>query len=503
MVRYVIILFVLISFTFGQSTVLRNPTVPTGTTKVVVKTRVRAGMSYLFDVTNSCSTGSSSCTTSLCSTGQNCMPSTTSGAGLVLVVFLPARAHIKSAYLCNSSTGCTSKNAKATFSLCPGTDCAVFDATMNYGNDAAYLLSAPAGCEFVTVNVSATQTSAWSFNTVEVSPPNGHSFSVLDSSGAGSNSSCTTCTFSQPTLTGTDLVFQFNDFNGQPAAGPNFTSPYITDQFANAVCLDCNTNIAPAMTQVSGSGAAWSWLALKTTAGKYTVPRASRAISIVNHSIDSVNAPIACSPGCAAFTIPSTTSGNLLRLSAIENSVSEGYISSVSGCGKWVVPGASLQDGQGYGGISAAYNLAAIGGCTSITVTMNKSVGNGSGFGAVLSYWELSKPSGPWRFDTSGCTSNASGTDSPSGQALTLNETVDVHAIFQFILNSGGVSGVTLYPWTNNGGNPTAYNGSTTGGNDNFGSDVVRLNTKDGSAPVWEYPFGSTTPTSVCADAYY
>lgn len=504
MTRHLAIVLILAVLGSAQSTVLTQTTVLTGTTKLALTVPVfNPGMVYGFDITTSCSASTSSCTVSLCSTGLNCMPPTTSGAALIVAAFLTNSATITSAYLCNSSSGCTSGNATATFSLCPGSNCAVYNATMAFGNDAAYVLSVPAGSAFVTVNLSASQSAgAWAFNVIEVLPPPTYSFSALDSSGASSNSTCTVCTLSQPSLTGTDLVFEYNDFNGQPAAGPNFQSPYITDQFANAICLDCNTTVAPVMTQVSGTGTAWSWLALKTTAGSYTT--APGTIKLVNHAMQGLNAPVACNLACPAFTIPSTTAGNLLRIALIENDGTSGYISSVSGCGTWVVPGAALRTiGDAFIYASGAYNLSATGGCTSITVTVANAVSSTATVGAAVSYWEISKPTGVWQSDTYGCTSNASGSNAPPGQALTLNNTIALHVIFQFIADAGGVSGITTYPWTTNGGNPSAYNGSTAGGNNNFGSDVVQLNTISGAAPIWEYPNPSPAATGVCADAYY
>ena len=182
---------------------------------------------------------------------------------------------------------------------------------------------------------------------------------------------------------------------------------------------------------------------------------------------------------------------------------SAGYISSISGCGTWTVPGSSLQNSGAYGAGSAAYNLSATGSCTSITVTMNKTITVSGAAGVALSYWQIHKPSGTWTSDIYGCTSNSSGTNFPSGKALTLNNTTSPHVIFQSLIDSGGVASVTYYPWTNNGGSPTAYVGSTYGGNDNFGSDVALLNTLSGSAPIWEYPTASPGATGVCADAYY
>jgi len=458
---------------------------------------LKRGMVFHQDVTTACGSSTSSCTFTVCSGSANCMFPTVSGSALIVAAGLTVSAHITSAYLCNSSSGCNSGNAAATFSLCPSTECAIYDSTLGYGNDLAYVLSGAAGNSFVTVNVSATESAGWGFNVIEVEPPPGHSFSALDSAGTLSNNTCTSCKMGAPTLTATDLVFQFNDFNGTAITGPFFSSPYITDGFANGLCLDCNTSRAPTMTQGGLGGTVVSWIALKTTAGKYTTPR---TMSIAAHLLPGSGSLISCSPSCPSITVPPTTSGDLLRIYEGDAFDASGpYISRVSGCGTWVVPASCKNTAPVGSGLyqSCAYNLSATSGCTGpIRVTMST-----SGTNIALDYWEIHQRSGSWTYDTSGCTTNASGNNLPTGESLTLNNIAYPHAIFQTILDSGGVSGVTLYPWTTNGGSPTLYNGTII--TDYFASDMLRLDTTDATAPTWAFPEFSPAATGVCADAYY
>ncbi len=494
--------FLLVGSVLAQETPPRDfPVEPNTSDGVLV---LNPGMILHQDVTTACLSGTSSCTFSECSTSANCMFPTVSGSALIVAALLPTSAHITSAYLCNSSSGCNSNNATASFSLCPDIDdgtsrraCAIYNSTLGYGNDLAYLLSGPSGNSFLTVNVSATQTSGWVFNVIEVEPPSGYSFSALDSAGTTSNSTCTKCTMGAPRLTATDLVFQFNDFNGTALTGPFFSSPYITDGFANGLCFDCTTSRAPTMTQGGAGGTVVSWIALKTTAGRYST---ARTMSIAAHLLPGSGSAISCSPNCPNITVPSTTSGDLLRIYAADDADgSAPHISKVSGCGTWVVP-ASCRNAVAGPNLyqSCAYNLSATSNCTGpIKVTMS-----GSGTNVVLDYWEIHQTRGSWTRDTSGCTHNAPGNNLPTGEALTLNDKTHPHAIFQTILDSGGVSGVTFYPWTTNGGSPTLYNG-TIAYSEYFASDMLRLDTTDATAPTWAYPDPSPAATGVCADAYY
>src|SRR5271157_1580674 len=78
---------------------------------------LKRGMILHQDVTTACGSSTSSCTFTVCSSSANCMFPTVSGSALIIAAYLPTRAHIKSAYLCNSSSGCKPRNAAATFSL--------------------------------------------------------------------------------------------------------------------------------------------------------------------------------------------------------------------------------------------------------------------------------------------------------------------------------------------------------------------------------------------------
>lgn len=462
-----------------------------------------AGMAFYQDVGANCAAGSS-CTFPTCgaSGATGCMNATQLHDAIVLQAYLVTSAQITSAYLCTVSTGCNSGNATATLSLCPQTssvsNCKSFSSSQGQGQDLAYLLNAPASSTFATINLSVSQSATWAMQIFEVSPPaGGYTFSALDSEGASFSDTCTTCTLGSPTLSGTDLVFDFFDANGAFTPGKiQVASPYVFDGASNAFCLDCTTTTAPSVTYASGTGATWAWLALKTTAGSYSAPM--NTISYANRTISGTNTGLSCSAACPALTIPSTTSGNMIRLWEADSS--NRNISSVSGCGgTWVVP-TTLRSGAAGGNVqsSVAYNLSPTAGCTSLTVTLT-----GNSTGAFIEYDELHKTSGSWTFDTGGCTLYSTGSNNPVGEALTLNNTTSNHAVFQSIAVSGGQSGATFYPWTFNGGSPTAYQGSNGGSTNNFASDLGLLNTKSAPTPTWDYPINAPGKAGVCADAYY
>ena len=492
--QLILICLLLCGLAFAQGGVVGQPTATT------------AGMKFYFDqaVATACGAGTSTCTNPVCNTSSSqCLPSSAAGSAIIVNAALNASAHITSAYLCNVSSGCTSGNATATFTLVAASGCAGFSAGKTLGGDCAYILNAPAGpaegLQYITVNLSANQANAWQILLFSAFPPAGSVFSALETAGAltgGSYDSCSTCTLWAPSLTATDLVVEFNDTVGTLPIGPVYNSPWIEDGQDTAVCLDCTTSTAPSFTFASGTGTVVNYIALKTSLGSYTPP--TNTITIANHAIQGLNGPISCSPACAAFTVPSTTMGDLLRIATYVLIGSTGYISSVSGCGTWVVP-ATLQYGTGSGYLSMAYTLSATNACTSITITMT-----GSATSAVsTSYYQIHKTSGSWLLDTNGATANAATNNYPPGQALTLTNTSANHVCFQSIVDQGGISGVTYYPYTFNAGSPSAYNGETGGAGDEYAADNVLLNTISTPTPIYSYPGTGRPVTGVLGDCYY
>lgn len=498
--KKLLLIFLLAAFPcFGQYTIPQH----TGATASSGTPSLFPGSQWLQDEDlASCSSGSTSCTagTGSCATTLFCMfPLTSGSTGIVYVGFNSGTAgHITSAYLCNVSTGCNSGNATATFSLCPSSNCNAVNSTLGYGADMAYEIGSPANStQYITVNVSSTGGAGWNFQLYEHITPPGYT-ETYSSSGVvngGSANTCATCTGGTPTSASTPQnVFEFNDFDGNlPITGYGYSSPWIFDVSSNAVCLDCSNPSAPSYTNTSGTGTIFSWIAFALSAN-YTV---QNPISIANH----VAPGTACTSSPCTLTVPSTGSGNLLRIFALATTQgSASYISSVSdGTNSFVVPsGSRSSNATGNQQSSDAYLLSSTSGKTSLTIAMTQPIQTG----VYLSYWEIKKPSGSWTLDSGSpqCTLNSTGTYLPSGQALTLNNTSTPHVIFQSITSEGGVGGVTLFPWQYNVFGSEAYIGGVGG---NFGSDVALLNTKNGSAPTWSTAEENTITTGVCAEAFY
>lgn len=124
---------------------------------------------------------------------------------------------------------------------------------------------------------------------------------------------------------------------------------------------------------------------------------------------------------------------------------------------------------------------------------------NGNSTDVFLFYWEIHKTTGSWVKDgSSACTLNASGTYTPTGQAVTLGNTTTPHIIFQSITAQGGLGGATLYPVPFS---PTdGYVGQL---GDNTSAEVALLNTVNGTAPTWSTPQENAITTGVCAEAFY
>lgn len=283
-----------------------------------------------------------------------------------------------------------------------------------------------------------------------------------------------------------------NDFNSAPTIA-GYGSPYIMDVYSNAICLDCNSPSAPSWTASGTGGTVVSWIAFTNAQGSYSI---SQPITVANRAVPGTATN--CSPTCT-LTIPSTSSGNLLRVFAVDNAGSH-YISSVSdGTNSFTVPSSceSTKDSAGLQS-NCAYLLSSNSGKTSLSITMT-----GNSTSVYFSYWEVHKPTGSWTLDSGSpaCTLNSSGTYTPAGQVLTFNNTILPHIEFQSITASGGVGGATNYPWQFNSG--SLYVGQMGGAPANISADLAILNTTNNVTTVWTTPEENTMTTGVCGEAFY
>lgn len=397
-----------------------------------------------------CVGNSSSCTFS---NGTFVTP--TSGTVRVLQVHTPNNVTITS----------VTDNAGDTWQLCPSSKCHLYNAANADSGDLAYTLTGKPNATSITVNLSGSSGSYLGASLYEIIPPAGAT-PAFDDAGTTTSSSCTSCTGPALNLSGTDAVLQILSNNG-PGTPNTWSSPYITDIFGNGWGLNVSSGAGPTAAVVN-PGADIIGIAFKSSDLSFTPP--TTPISLVNFSVaQNLN----CNPSCS-FTIPSTGSGHLLYVEA--GDLTNGFISSVSGGGTWVVPSGSntcriaLGSSSSGDALSCAYVLSSTSGATSLSVTMT---GTASVSFAVA---ELASGSGPFSFDVQGSTTNGSSSN-PTGQALTLTGTKD--AIFQAVFQPGGTSGDTLYPLA------TTASTSSVNFMDNNAGIAMLLNTSSGAPPSW------------------
>lgn len=403
------------------------------------------GWTWLQDSIITGCTGNS--TTCDLGSAQGVLP-TSSGTVWVVYIHTPADVTITSV-----------SGGGGTWTLCPASSCHVFNATVGANVDMAYNLTGTAGTTHITVSLSGNAGSFFGANFVEIKPPSGSTAS-FDASGATSSASCTTCTAVGLTLSATDAVIQMLGGNN-PAAWNSWSAPYFEDMASNGIGLNVSNGAAPTVT-VAPSGEVITAIAFKSTAGSFTPPPSP--LSMV--SFKNLTA-VSCSPSCS-LAVPSTGSGHLLYLEAGNHSSNR--ISSVTGGGTWVAPsGANTCQItlSGSDALSCAYVLSSAPGATSLNVTMTGTCN------CSFAVWEVATTTGTFALDVQGSATNAA-SFYPNGVRLPLTGSNDV--AFQAIFVPGGTSGDTLYPYTSQ--NSINF----------FNTDagvVARLNTADGSAPVY------------------
>jgi hypothetical protein len=125
---------------------------------------------------------------------------------------------------------------------------------------------------------------------------------------------------------------------------------------------------------------------------------------------------------------------------------------------------------------------------------------------AIFSWWEDACATGAWATDGTGGNNLNSASNFPSGITQTLNGTYP-DALFQVILDQGGIAGATIYPLVRNGPDTgtgdSLTNGLLTGPTlDFFASELSLINSYDGAPPVYAYPLGTPEPSAVTGEAY-
>ena len=366
------------------------------------------------------------------------------------------------------------------WSLCPSSNCNVYNSSTGDNVDVAYRTGGAANTTSITVTTTPANSGGMSVEFVELLPPAGYTVSYDTSGTTNHTGNCLTCTATALTLAGTDAVlhFQGGGESDEDAGQWNaWSSPYIMSNanFYTGIGLNVSSGAAPTFTQYASGPYLDSVIAFKTTAGTFTTPAPFTILhQTVAGPFHNSGPPtnVSCTPACPAITVPSTGSGNLLFM-AFAATTSGVYLSSISGGGTWVTPASCQISATGLAQAqSCAYVLSSTGSVTSITPTLT-----GSASASYIVY-EVSRSSGTWTLDTIGKTQQTCTVGNCAGQALTLNgSTPDI--VFQGIYITNQTNANSLYPITQ----PYHFWGSAYAADG--ASAVVLPNTENGTAPLW------------------
>lgn len=480
----IVVLILVASFAFGQATALGGHLVAGGHGVLgnFGGSTLNPGWQFVWEFTpNFCS--GTTCTTPASCTTTNCIPPAVIG-DVVAITYVGIDHNVTISSVSSAGTGWTNAGCQS-------------HQTGLSNLDVEYTLAATTAFQGITVNLSGAVTSADYLDIVELRPPAGHS-AVFDGCAAKINTACTTgCLGGAPTVTGTDAIVQVPNFNSggftSEIANP-WPSPYYSDYEGDGVCINCISGAAPIFSSTPSAPMNVVGIAFTTDAGAFTAP--TKIFTLANRNIPNIAGSSNCTPACPGRTVASTTAGNLLYITEFDSTGGTNSISSISGgCSvSWVIPAGLHKDGvTGGWEINHAYCLSANGGVTTITPTMSTTIA-----AAFFAIDEVSRTSGSFTLDTSGCTLNAGAANfMPAGQPLTLANT-NVHVTFQSIIAPGGVDGDSF--------NPSPYgpgaNGTVIGSN-TTGSSAILLNDTVGNTPLWPFPgvTGSTT-TAACGASF-
>jgi hypothetical protein len=351
-------------------------------------------------------------------------------------------------------------------------------------------LSGAGGTTSISLTLSATGGSSYFPLFVELLPPPGFTAS-FDGCATAAIATCTTCTAAAPAVSATDAISHIIQpqhgglaFNNafQWAGSP--TGYAATEFLGNGWGIGLNVSSAtPAVFNQSSAGYFDdSAISFKSTAGIF-VPTPTNVFSIVQAPANGANqecAPTCTASGIPVVAIPSTIAGDL-GVIMVTNTTSGHYISSVSGCGTWVVPAGAQVSQSGIGAVSMAYTLSLTGACTTATITMNS---NDTALNTWVAYAEISRnDSKSFILDVVGATDNSTTSQTPPGQTLTLSGTsTDPDICFQQIENGANAS---VLPFTQTLYFQPAYGGGSNQNATNYGSNAILLNTLNGAAPKW------------------
>lgn len=379
------------------------------------------------------------CTTS----APTCMTPTVPGS--VWAIFLINENNVTICPMTGGTGSCTGlpgvTGGGGAWSLCPGSECHLYNATIDGNVDGAYNLGGTTGTTGgITVNLSGASGAYFAFYFVELLPPSSYVASYDKGGTAFTLTSATSYPAVALSVSGnTDAIVQISAAAVDAANFQSWSGSYITDTQSDGICLNCTSGAAPTFTGSGTPGPAeFVAMAFKSSANIFTVPVPT--FSLVNYTPTFVSggAHKNCSPTCA-ITIPSTGTGHLLLL-VYGNQSGPAALSSISGGGTWVIPsGAVTCNAASSGSLSfgCGYVLSSSSGTTSIVVTLgtNSTTAN-------FAIYEVSRTSGSFVLDSQNAATHTQ-TCSVVGLAPTITGTSDV--VFQEIWASGGINTIQYY----------------------------------------------------------
>jgi hypothetical protein len=358
-----------------------------------------------------------------------------------------------------------------TWTVLPSSECALFNATAG-AVDCAYNPAITTATTSITTTISGNATGFYGAEFFEFAPPAGTTSVSLDigcsSAGCATNftSSCTTCSGVALTTTGNDVIAQFNDCGPAATGWNDFSTPYFTDIFTNAIDLNSAVGSISAPTYTQSTGyCLFAAIALKSNLGTFTPITPSPNFALVNYTQVTPGACTSC-----VVTIPSTGSGNLLYI--IDSNPGAATITASDGTDTFTpCVAANIIITATNDSLTCVYTDSLTAAKTSVTVTQSASTAPSIGV------YEVSRSTGTFAIDGQNASQRTVTGQIFNGQTLTgLTGSNDV--CFQGTYNPGAAIGPSLYMQPRPGGNL----GGVTGGE---GSTTIRLNDASGTAPVW------------------
>lgn len=411
------------------------------------------------------------CTTS----APTCMTPTV--AGSVWAIFLINENNVTICPMTGGTGSCTGlpgvTGGGGTWSLCPGSECHLYNATIDGNVDGAYNLGGATGTTGgITVNLSGASGAYFAFYFVELLPPSSYVASYDKGGTAFTLTSATSYpAVALPVSGNTDAIVQISAAAVDAANFQSWSGSYITDTQSDGICLNCTSGAAPTFTGSGTPGPAeFVAMAFKSSANIFTLPAPKGALVKYTPSFVNGGSHVSCSPNCP--TIATVVNNNDLVVLIYGNQSGPDALSSI-GTG-WVIPsGASTCAAASGGSLSfgCAYLLSSTAGANIAPVLASNTTT------ANFAVYEIS---GSFVLDSQNAATHTQ-TCSVVGLAPTITGTSDV--VFQEIWASGGINTIQYYSM------PYGFDIHLHWGeSDGTFSGALLLNTTNANVPAVAFP---------------